>query len=107
MNLANLLGIKTAYADTFTPLKTFVGKVDRVIINPLIILMFAAALVYFLYGVIEFLTKLDNPNEREVGKNHMIWGVVGMFLMFAVFTILNIIQHTLGVSPLNPNIPQQ
>lgn len=107
MNITDYLGINTAYASALSPIATFVGKVNRYIVNPLIILMFAAALVYFLYGVFEFILNLDKPDEREVGKSHMIWGIVGMFLMFAVFAILNIIQRTLGVSPMNVNIPQQ
>ena len=107
MNISDYIGIPTAYAAATTPIAKFVGKVNRIILNPLIILMFAAALVYFLYGVLQFILNQDQADEREIGKSHMVWGIVGMFIMFAVFTILNIIQRTLGVSGLNANIPTQ
>lgn len=106
MSLSSFFEVKTAYAAAISPIATFVGKVNRYIVNPLIILMFAAALVYFLYGVFEFLMNADQADEREIGKSHMLWGIVGMFIMFAVFAILNIVQRTLGVTPMNPNIPQ-
>ena len=103
MNLLDYLGINTAHAAN-TAVKSFVGKVNQYITNPLIVLMFAAALVYFLYGVFEFILYNDQANERERGKSHMAWGIVGMFVMFAVFTLLKIIQTTLGAD-INPNIP--
>lgn len=105
MNLLDLLGIQKAYAAGISPVATFVGKVNRYITNPLIVLMFSVALVYFLYGVFEFLMNADKADEREIGKSHMIWGIVGMFIMFAVFTILHLIEQTVGVSTPNPNIP--
>lgn len=95
----------TAFAQgsTFTPVANFVGKVDRLIINPLIVLMFAAALMYFLYGTFQFIINAKSPSEREVGKSHIIWGLVGMLIMFGVFVILQIVMRTFGIS--NPNIP--
>jgi uncharacterized membrane protein YidH (DUF202 family) len=84
--------IPVAYADV----NTLVQKVNKVILNPLIVLMFAIALMYFLYGVFEFLTNTEDVEKRADGKTHMLWGVVGMFIMMAVFTIMSIITNTLG-----------
>lgn len=77
-----------------------VGKVNQYIINPLIILMFAVALVYFLYGVIEFLST-NSETARKTGKDHMMYGILGMFIMVSVFTILRIIANTLGVDSID------
>ncbi len=79
------------------------GKVDRYLVNPLIIFMFAAALGYFLFGVVMFFVNPDNAGEKGDGKQHMLWGVVGMFLMISVFGILKLIEHTLGLGA-NPLI---
>lgn len=94
-----------AYAQTSSSsaIKIFVGKVDLLIINPLIVLMFGAALAYFLFGVVEFLINQANSGEKGTGKEHMLWGVIGMFIMISVFGILHLIEHTLGVGP-NPLI---
>lgn len=84
--------IPVAYAD----IDSLVRNVNRVILNPLIVFMFAAALAYFLYGVVEFLGNTENEEKRTIGKSHMIWGVVGMFIMVAVFAIMGIITRTIG-----------
>lgn len=82
-----------AYADV----DSLVYKVNKVIINPLIFFMFAVALMYFIYGVFEFISNSENEEKRTAGKSHMLWGVIGMFIMVAVFTIMSIITNTLGV----------
>ena len=104
MNILDYIGIPEARAAVAKPITQFVGKVDTLIVNPLIILMFAAGLLYFLYGVFQFLANADDSEKREVGRSHMLWGVLGMFIMFAVFTILHIIQNTLGGTPVQLNI---
>lgn len=78
------------------PITTFVGKVNQIIINPLIILLFVLALFYFLYGTFQFLVNANDAEARETGRNHILWGLVGMFLMFAVFAILKLIQNSVG-----------
>ncbi len=108
MNILNYLGANIAHAqaNAVAPITTFVGKVNRYITNPLILLMFAAALVYFLYGVFEFLMHAEDAEARETGKSHMLWGIVGMFIMLGVFAILHLIERTLGIQA-NPNIPSK
>lgn len=75
-----------------------IGDVNRVIINPLITFLFAAAVLIFLYGMVKFLanrnTSSDSANE---GKRSMMWGVFGMMIMASVFGILEFIANTLEV----------
>ncbi|HAE36803.1 TPA: hypothetical protein DCX66_03450 [Candidatus Nomurabacteria bacterium] len=75
---------------------TLMGKVNDVIINPIIIFVFVLATVYFLYGLIQYLISPDNEEIRTSSKSHMLWGIVGMFIMISVFGIMNIILNTLG-----------
>ena len=98
--LLDLFKTKIAYAD----LNGFIGKVDTTIINPLIFLLFALAIVYFLYGVLEFLMNQENEEKKTSGKSHMLWGVVGIVIMLGVWTILSMVQSTIGVptSQINP-----
>jgi Na+-driven multidrug efflux pump len=81
-------------------LTVFIGKVTGLIIQPIILLLFALAMFYFVNGMITFIAKSDDPKARETGRTHMIWGVVGFFIMVSVFTILRIATNTLfpGVS---------
>jgi len=74
-----------------------IGKISDAIINPLIFLLFSLAIVVFLWGVVEFLITLDNEEGREIGKKHMIWGIIGMFIMFSVYGIIYLITSTFGI----------
>jgi succinate dehydrogenase/fumarate reductase cytochrome b subunit len=104
MHILDYIGISKAHAQVAAPIRQFVGKVNTLIVNPLIVLMFAAALMYFLYGVFQFIVNADQSEDRETGKQHMLWGIIGMFLMFAVFALLRIIQNTVGGDSVNLNI---
>lgn len=64
------------------------------IINPLIKLLFGAGTIIFLYGMVEFLWALDDETKRGKGKQHMIWGIIGLAIMVSVFAIINLIGDT-------------
>lgn len=75
---------------------TLMKSVNKVIINPLIIFLFALAMVYFLYGVARYLLSPDNEEIRKSSKTHMLWGVIGMFIMVSVFGIMSLLLNTVG-----------
>jgi succinate dehydrogenase/fumarate reductase cytochrome b subunit len=96
--LFDFFSTKIAYAD----LNGFIGKVDTMIINPLILLLFALAIVYFLFGVFQFLMNQENEEKKTSGKSHMLWGIVGIVIMLGVWTILGMILNTFGITGVNP-----
>lgn len=85
--------IAKVYAASATSL---VGAVNKVLINPLIILLFAVALVVFTWGVARYLLNPENEEVRKQSRSHMMWGVIGMFIMVSVFGIMRIILNTIG-----------
>ncbi len=94
----DLFFINIAYASV----DSFVSKINELIINPLIIFLFALAVVYFLYGVFEFISKGENEEAKTKGKSHIIWGIVGIVIMMGVFTILNMIMNTFNIENIDP-----
>lgn len=96
--MQDLLFTNVAYASV----DSFVSNVNKLIINPLIVLLFALAVVYFLYGVFEFISNQDSEEAKTKGKAHMIWGIVGIVIMMGVFTILNMIMNTFNITGINP-----
>jgi hypothetical protein len=68
------------------------------IVNPIIQVLFAVALVMFVYGIFEFIRGADQPEVRTTGQKHMLWGIVGLFIMISVFTIIRILLNTLGIT---------
>ena len=99
MGLFSLFFIDIAHAES---LNSFIGKADKLIINPLIDLLFALAIVYFLYGVVEFLANQENEEKKTSGKSHMLWGVIGITIMLGVWAILGIIINTFGITGVTP-----
>lgn len=97
----DLFSTKIAYASGES-FNQFIGKVDSLIINPLISFLFALAVVYFLYGVFEFLKNQESEEAKTTGKNHMMWGIIGITIMLGVWTILNIVLNTFNISPIDP-----
>lgn len=95
----DLFSTKIAYAS----LNSFIGSVDTMIINPLISLLFALAIVYFLYGVFEFIANQENEEKKTTGKSHMLWGIIGIVIMMGVFVIMNMILSTLGIDYIHPD----
>lgn len=74
-----------------------ITKANQKILNPLIALLFGFAVIYFLWGTFEFIKNYDSPEERGKGAQHMLWGIIGMFIMISVFGIMNLIANTIGV----------
>lgn len=76
-----------------------VANFSRVLIDPLIALLFGAGLLVFMFGVAEFLFNfnvLGKQDSKEVGKQHMLWGIVGMFIMVSALAILQFIANTVN-----------
>lgn len=79
-----------------TPVKSFIGKISTEILNPIISILFAVATAYFFMGVAKYIWNPDNEESREAGKVGMFYGLIGMFIMVAVFGILKFIISSTG-----------
>jgi hypothetical protein len=77
-------------------LLTLIRSIDRYIINPLIVLGFAVAMIVFLWGVFNYIKGAADPKARETGRNHILWSIVGFAIMFTVFGIMTIISNSVG-----------
>ena len=86
----------------FTPVAyanvdTFVMKLNKYLFNPFIVFLVALAVVYFLYGIYEYLQGASSDEAREKGQRHMIWGLIGLFIMVSVFFIMKVLLGTIGI----------
>ena len=90
----NLFSATVAYAGG---VDTFIANVNREIINPVILFLFALAVVYFLYGMLEFILNGANDEKKTTGRKHMLWGIVGIAIMMGVWFFLGLIVNTLGL----------
>jgi len=79
----------------FGILAIFLGIIDRLI--PLAI---AVAVLYFLWGAKTYITASDGEAQNE-GRSMIVHGLVVLFVMVSFWGLVNIIIISLGVGPMN------
>ncbi|OGG60050.1 hypothetical protein A3C86_03160 [Candidatus Kaiserbacteria bacterium RIFCSPHIGHO2_02_FULL_49_16] len=84
-----------------TAAEELVDRFTNLIINPTVWLVFTAGLFLFLWGLVTFIFNLGEGGENTEGKQHMLWGLIGMFVMVGVLGIIALLNNTfnLGVTP--------
>jgi hypothetical protein len=88
--------VTTVSAQNTEAAKALLNKFYGAVIDPLILLAFMVAMVVFIWGIVQFMYSLDNATKRAEGRQHMIWGVVGMTIMVSVYGILELISGLVG-----------
>lgn len=78
-------------------LECIINKVIKEIINPLIPVLIGIGLIVFFWGIIQFVLNADSEEKRSTGKQHMIWGILGIFIMVSVWGIIYLLQDFFGV----------
>ena len=71
-----------------------VDTINKVILYPLITLLIALAILYFLWGVFQMVSNAGNSEARSNGRKHMLFGILGIVVMLSAFTILRIATNT-------------
>lgn len=76
----------------------FLRKVEGAIIDPIITLIALAAFVVFVWGVVDFIRGAGNDEKRAIGQQHMIWGLIGLAIIFGARAIIAILASTFGIT---------
>ena len=74
------------------------GKLMQFVWVPVAKVIFAAGFFLFLWGLVNFLWHLEDGSGHEEGKQHMFWGIVGMFIMVSFSAVIVLIMNTLGIN---------
>lgn len=78
-------------------LQLFIDGVLEEIVNPVIALIALAAFLYFVWGVAEFIRAgAGDAEKRSDGQRHMVWGLIGLAIIFSARAIIAIIARTVG-----------
>ena len=77
------------------------GLLERVqrFMNALVPVFITLGLLYFLWGVIQY---IQSPDDREKARDTMIGGILGLFVMVSVWGLVNFFAETVGVNPNDP-----
>lgn len=88
--------VPTAHAAAdMTAFQNVLSPVITNVIMPIVYFMFALAVVVFAFGVAQVIWKGEDPESRQKGKNSMVFGVIGIFIMVSAWGIIYLISNTL------------
>lgn len=66
-------------------------------INFLVPIIFAIAFIVFIWGVFRyFIQGAASEEQRDKGKQFVVWSLVGFFLMLSIWGIVNLLTNTLS-----------
>lgn len=82
----------------------FIRDIQGFINELLIPLVFAVALIVFLYGVYRyFIQGKGSETEREEGKKYILWAIIGFVIMVSIWGIVALLASAIPASgPLEP-----
>lgn len=73
------------------------NRLIDLVVDPVIRVLFAVATVYFMYGLFTYVRESKSSEGRLTGSRHIMWSLIGLFIMISVWGIILIIKNTLGV----------
>ena len=98
--MALILPGVAAAADANSILNTVSG-----IINSLVPIILSLAIVFFLWGVLQYVTKAGE--EKAKAREQMLWGIIAIAVMVSIWGLVGVIRNTFQLTdntPLAPNI---
>lgn len=73
-----------------------IGVLNTVVVPTI----FTLAFIVFIWGVVNyFFIHGGEEAKREEGRVFILWGIIGMVVLFSVWGIVNILLSTLGIAP--------
>ncbi|MBU1292965.1 pilin [Patescibacteria group bacterium] len=79
-----------------SPFQDFITKVQDAILTPIITLLALGAFVLFVWGVVLFIASSDDEEKRRTGQQHMMWGIIGLVIIFGANAIVSLLKATVG-----------
>ncbi|SRR3989339_20691 len=70
-------------------------------------LIFALALVMFIWGVVQYVINSDEEAKKEKGRQFMIWGIIALTVMFSVWGLVRILGNTFGIDYAVPQVREK
>jgi hypothetical protein len=81
-----------------------ITKIGTYIIDPLLLVIFAAGFFMFIWGLFQFMLNTNGGEDNSEGKRHMIYGTIGMFIMVSVYGIISLLASTFGLNLTSTNV---
>ena len=74
--------------------KQFVDFIIISFLYPLTNIILSAAIVFFLWNIMQVIRKSDDPKELEKFKTKAVWGIVAIAVMVSMWGLVNFITKS-------------
>jgi len=81
--------------------------ISCIISKSVIPLIFSLALAMFIWGVVQYVINDQEEAKKAKGKQFMIWGILGLAVMFSVWGLVKIVGTTFGIEYIVPQVRSQ
>jgi len=67
-------------------------------LNYILVILFILLTLYFVWGIVQYVTSGGDEEKLAKGKQHMLWGIIGMAVAAGAWGIVQIILSYIGVT---------
>jgi|SRR3972149_2410271 len=66
-------------------------------VSALVPILIGCAVIVFFWGIIKFIAHAGDEKATTEGKQFILWGLVGLFVIVALWAIVGYLQESLGI----------
>lgn len=88
-----------------TTIENIIQAVTGDILRPVVTLLFVLATVSFIFGLIKLLLSAKETKKIEEGRKFIIYGLLGLFTIVAMWGLVYAIKRTFNISERNIPMP--
>jgi hypothetical protein len=86
--------------DLFGLAQLIVGIIN----NTIIYLIFALAVIFFMYHIAKYIYSGNDEAQRSESKTYLLYGIIVLTIMFSIYGVIGLVASTFGIT--NFGIPQ-
>ncbi len=94
----------TAVNLRFDSFEAIICSIRNIIARLFIPFAFVLGTLFFMYGVIKYFMAAPSSDARKEGRRYIIWAIIALFVMLAIWGIITLITSTLGFGTVLPQL---
>ncbi len=75
------------------------------IIDVIIPLLITIAVLTLMWGIVQFITAAGDEEKRKKGREFIIYGIIGLFVMVSIWGLVGVLSGTFNLSTSAPKLP--
>lgn len=107
LSMTGLMALAPAFAfaqqSSQPELLTFLQTTVPDLLNAIIPIIITVGVIFFILGVVQYVIA-DDEAAKTKGRDRMLYGIIGLFVIVTFWGLVTVLQNTLDVSPTAPPV---